>query len=306
MRYATPGAFRTALEQRLLTVAQQAQVPVVRLRKLVVFERLLARLIFVAPDSWLLKGALALDLRFGTRARATKDMDLAREGGEAAATADLLAAQAVALGDYFTFTIVKTGRLAGLEGAAARYHVVAELAGRLFEDAIVDVDFGDALVVAPDLVPVPDLLGFAGIEMIAVPALPLELHVAEKVHAYTRIYAGGRTSSRVKDLVDLALIRSCAAFEASSLQQALLVTFERRGAHAIPAALPPPPPDWGLAYRKMAMAVGLNPDVATGYRLAADFLDPILSGAVPDDARWDPVCHGWHWLNSGANVEVDR
>lgn len=85
MRYATPGAFRTALERRLLTTAQQAKVPVVRLRKLVVFDRLLARLLLVAPERWLLKGALALDLRLGARSRTTKDMDLARQDCEAAA-----------------------------------------------------------------------------------------------------------------------------------------------------------------------------------------------------------------------------
>ncbi|MBX5490763.1 MAG: hypothetical protein IRZ14_06360 [Chloroflexi bacterium] len=50
MRYATAAAFRTALEQRLLTVARQQDVPLVRLRKLVAFERLLARLMVVAPD----------------------------------------------------------------------------------------------------------------------------------------------------------------------------------------------------------------------------------------------------------------
>lgn len=65
MKYATPGAFRTALEQRLLTAAREAGLPVVRLRKLVVFDRLLARLLIAAPDRWLLKGALALDLRLG-------------------------------------------------------------------------------------------------------------------------------------------------------------------------------------------------------------------------------------------------
>lgn len=52
MRYSTPGAFRTALEQRLLTAAQQMNVPAVRLRKLVVFDRLMARLLVVAPDRW--------------------------------------------------------------------------------------------------------------------------------------------------------------------------------------------------------------------------------------------------------------
>lgn len=73
MRYVTPGAFRTALERRLRDAARQTDVPLVRLRKLVVFERLLARLLLVAPDRWLLKGALALDLRLGARSRTTRD-----------------------------------------------------------------------------------------------------------------------------------------------------------------------------------------------------------------------------------------
>jgi len=57
---------------------RDAGVPIQRIRKAVLFERLLARLQLVAPDRWLLKGALALDFRFGAGARATNDMDLAR------------------------------------------------------------------------------------------------------------------------------------------------------------------------------------------------------------------------------------
>ena len=105
MRYATAGAFRIALERRLLTAAQQTGLPVMRLRKLVVFDRLLAHLLVAAPDRWLLKGGLALDLRLGARARTTKDMDLARRDGEEAATADLLAAHALDLKGYLAFAL---------------------------------------------------------------------------------------------------------------------------------------------------------------------------------------------------------
>src|SRR5215218_4897736 len=108
MRYATAAAFRTALEQRLLTAARQSDIPLVRLRKLVAFERLLARLRVVAPDRWILKGAVALHLRLGARFRTTKDMDLGRWDNERAATDDFIAAQQVALGDYFRFAVEKT------------------------------------------------------------------------------------------------------------------------------------------------------------------------------------------------------
>ncbi len=126
MRYATPAAFRTALERRILDAAVRAGVPVAYLRKRVVFDRLLARLLVAAPDRWILKGALALDLRLAERSRSTKDMDLAHRDDEKMATADFVAAESVDLGDYFTFAIERTAKLdAALEGAAVRYHAVA-------------------------------------------------------------------------------------------------------------------------------------------------------------------------------------
>jgi hypothetical protein len=83
-----------------------------------VFDRLLARLVVVAPNRWVLKGALALDFRLGDRTRTTKDMDLAREDDEEAATADFISAQAVDLGDFFVFDIQKTRSLGEAVGGA--------------------------------------------------------------------------------------------------------------------------------------------------------------------------------------------
>ncbi len=82
MRYASAGAFRTALEQRLLTQAKQAGVPLMRLRKLVAFDRLIARLMAAAPDRWVLKGAVALHFRAGPQFRSTMDLDLGRYDDE--------------------------------------------------------------------------------------------------------------------------------------------------------------------------------------------------------------------------------
>jgi hypothetical protein len=84
MRYETAGAFRTALEQRLRNSSQQTHLPLHWLRKQVAFDRLLARLLLVAPDRWVLKGALALEYRFGERAWTTRDLDLGRDDDESA------------------------------------------------------------------------------------------------------------------------------------------------------------------------------------------------------------------------------
>ena len=96
--------------------------------------RLIARLMAAAPDRWVLKGAVALHFRTGPQFRSTMDLDLGRYDDEQAATADLLLAQTVDLGDYFRFAIQRTSRLDALvEGAAVRYHVTAELDRRPFE-----------------------------------------------------------------------------------------------------------------------------------------------------------------------------
>jgi hypothetical protein len=293
MRYTTAGAFRTALEQRLSSIGDKTGVPLVRLRKLIVFDRLVARLTVAAPNRWVVKGAVALLFRIGPEFRTTKDMDLARQDNEEAATGDLIAVQSIDLGDYFTFAIERTKKLDSLSDATAvRYHVTAELAGRTFEDVTLDVGFGDPFVADPELVRGPDLLNFADIPPAEVPALPIEQHVAEKVHAYTRMY-GGQPSTRVKDLVDLVMISSIFTFEAGRLRRALTATFAARATHDLPEEIPSPPTDWRVAYRKIAAEMNLDPDVLVGFQQAKDFLDPVLAGAIWDGARWDPTQRTW-------------
>lgn len=289
MRYKSGAAFRQALEQRLLARSRQTGTSLVRLRKGVVFDRLLARLTVAARGRWVLKGALALDFRLGGRTRTTKDMDLIRNDSEEAATADLIAAQAVELGDFVTFDIEKVGAPGeDLEGAAMRYRVRAELGGRRFEDVIVDIAFSDPLKWAPEKIAGTDLLEFAGIEPIEVPVLPLEQHIAEKVHAYTRIYSSGRTSSRAKDLVDIVLVKQLMVLDASLLRAALIGVFERRRQHPLPARLPPPPREWAVPYRKLGNAIGISPDLQTGYIEATELLDPILGKNILGSSG--PMC----------------
>lgn len=255
---------------------------------MVVFDRLMARLLIVAPDRWVLKGALALDLRTASAFRSTKDMDLFRPGGEQIATDDFIAVQDLDVDDNFVFAIERTDKLdAALEGASVRYHVIASLAGRRFEEVTVDVGFADPLVLPAEKVMGSELLDFAGFDSIEVPVLSLEQHVAEKLHAYSRMYSGQRSSSRVKDLIDLVVIRSMREFEANKLRHALAATFAARATHPLPSAVPSPPPDWRRPYRTLAIETKLDPDLSHGYVLTQTFLDPVLDRAVADDAHWN-------------------
>jgi hypothetical protein len=265
-----------------------------RLRKEVAFDRLLARLVAVAPDRWILKGALALDYRFGDRARTTRDVDLATAGDEATAIADLLAAQTLDLGDFFSFAIERSRTLDRVnEGAAIRYHVSAELAGRIFDEFVLDVGFDPPADLEPDRLQGPDLLAFAGIDAVVVSALPLEEAVAEKIHAYTRSYGDRKlASTRVKDLVDIVLIASEASLDAQRLREALAATFNRRATHPLPRHLPDPAADWRVPYGRMCRDIGLDPDLRAGHALATRLVDPVLAGTI-DRGTWNPAEASW-------------
>jgi hypothetical protein len=72
--YATAGAFRVALEERLRRRSQTDRIDINRLRRQVSFDRLLARLFRGDSVPWALKGGYALELRFKT-ARSAVDME---------------------------------------------------------------------------------------------------------------------------------------------------------------------------------------------------------------------------------------
>jgi Nucleotidyl transferase AbiEii toxin, Type IV TA system len=161
-------------------------------------------------DGWVLKGGYALEMRF-LRARSTKDMELTvrrREGAVESVTSlreRLLVACTVELPDFFSFEIGEA--MADLNQApegGARFPVDARLDGRTFVKFHVDLGVGDEVLEPLENLEGKDWLGFAGIPAVVVPALSIEQHWSEKLHAYSRPREA--TNSRVRDLVDLLLI----------------------------------------------------------------------------------------------------
>jgi len=293
VRYETAAAFRRALEDRLKDRSHREGALLARLRKQVAFERLLARLLRVAPGQWALKGGFALQLRMPDRARTTRDIDLAWQVQEDELLERLIEVTIEDLGDFFSFRVERTSADPDRMGGAHRFRVAASLAGRLFETFILDVGEGDGLAVTQsEALTTPDLLGFAGIEPVTVPAIPLTRQVAEKLHAYTRRYEGDRVSSRPKDLVDLALIAQLFSLDAAALLHDLQEVFFGRATHDLPSNLPTPPTEWRVPYRQLAGEVGLNADPNAGHRAAAGMLDSVLEGTV-QSGIWDPEAQRW-------------
>lgn len=293
MKYATPAAFRAALEARLNATARAGGRPVGHARKLVAFTRLLARLERAAPDRWVLKGGFALELRVPGQARTTRDVDIDWDTSLDDAATALVEAAALDLGDHFAFDIRRIGAVdIGSAGGGVRFHADAYVAGRLFEPLLIDVGLGSELLRPPDELTAPDLLDFAEIAPAHVRAIALEQHIAEKVHAYTRRHGDDQPSSRAKDLIDIVLMSELASFDFDRLREAVVGVFEERATHDVPAALPAPPLDWARPYRALADELGLDPNPSAGHRLAAAFLDPVVAGQT-DAGQWDASTAEW-------------
>lgn len=291
MRYADAPAFRQALEQRLRDAGGRDGARIARDRTRVAFVQFLARLDRVALDGWLVKGGFALDLRIGNRARATRDLDLEWQGSDGHLAETLIEATIAVPDDFFSFVIERTSEIPG--GGGHRYRVTASLAGRPFATFPLDVALGSNRNRAGGLLAVPALLSFAGIDGSHVRVLPLEYHVAEKLHAYTRRYPGDRPSSRVKDLIDLVLIAAMTTFDSDELAAAIAEVFSERAAPVVPRSLPTPPAGWARPYRVLAVQVGLRPELAAGHRRAAALLDPVLQGDG-GPADWNPDSGTWY------------
>ncbi len=175
--------------------SRHSGLPLSRLRKAVAFERMLARLVRANGDRWVLKGAVALELRGTRQTRTTKDLDLGYALAEDDALATLREAARRDLEDGFVFSVERASGISEDDPGGVRFSVRAEMAGRTFEEMRVDVALGDPLVGTPEKLEGPGWLAFAGIKTPVIPALPLEQHIAEKVHAYTGL-TEGRTPGR--------------------------------------------------------------------------------------------------------------
>jgi hypothetical protein len=291
MKYENAGDFRKALENRLRNLNQKTGMPHARLRKMIAFDRFLARLIRLQPDDWVLKGGFALQLRLGDRARTTKDIDLL-------ATNDIEILPAIQeagyleLGDWFTFEITQSADPVWGGAKARRYKIVSRLDGRIFENFHLDVGINNPIVGKVELLTTPDLLSFADLKQTRVPCYPVAQQIAEKLHAYTRPHKSG-ISSRVKDFVDILLLAGLGEIKKSELQLGIQATFNNTGTHRLPANLPPPPKRWTQSYKKMIKTLDLDEiSLAEAYIMLQDFLNPVLEGATKE-AKWNPS--KWQW-----------
>jgi hypothetical protein len=258
LTYETAAGLRQAIDARLNARAKVEHIDVNRLRRALVFERVMARLDAGEPGEWVVKGGMVLEWRLGGRARATRDLDLVRRGQAVAGPelreklVDLLALDAE--DDRFTFEIGPPQPL----DVGFRFSVSASLAGKLFASVRLDVaSRGDELL-ATETLQVPSALPeFDRLPPPRVEVASPEQHFAEKLHALTREHAD-RINTRVRDLVDLMLLIELKLVSPVDVPPAVRHVFASRGTHPIPDAIPDPPGSWARDYEEDAAATSLQ------------------------------------------------
>lgn len=263
MSYETPAALRAALEARLVNASRATRTDLDRLRRRVVFERILARLATATGERWILKGGFALEVRLGDRARATRDLDVAlgepaEDGADVRdALIDTLSAGA---GDDFAFAVARQQEIVPDEAGRPgwRFGVTAMLAGREFQRVRVDVVARpEEIAGRTEHIRMPTFLDFAGFSDLLVEAVDRRQHFAEKLHALTRDY-GDRPNTRVKDLPDLLTLIEHGLEPNEELLATVESLFETRRTHPVPGTLPVPPVSWQTAYEQFATEVALD------------------------------------------------
>jgi hypothetical protein len=249
------------------------------------FDRLLARLFREETAPWVLKGGYALELRFKS-ARSTVDIDLTLQGMAAATSAggdtnqvvrEMLQSVAdVPPSDWFEYVIGPPAMdLTAAPYGGARYPVEARMDERIFARFHLDAGIGDVVMQPLETIECRDWLGFAGIERPRVWMIAREQQFAEKIHAYT--LPRNAANSRVKDLVDMALLVGSGGLDKERTLDALRLTFERRGTHDLPAGLVPPPADWQIPFQSLAEECGLPTDVAAVCAGVQKYLEEVLA-----------------------------
>ena len=299
LQYATPYAFRAALHDRFGAYSNgQRGLRVEELQRQFAYDRVLARC-FEGQDAdrWVLKGAVALLARLAGRARHSKDVNLYYAEPSASTGQAVEAFRAAAgrdLGDHFRFEITRASPLQ--EHMQGRRLRLGAYLGARFATFHVDIVVGTAISGEPDLAEPLTPLRVNGLVRPFYRVFPIADHLADKLCAITETHqrADGTimASTRVKDLVDVALIAGSQPVQGAALRRALIIGAAYRGL-ALPPRFEVPDLDaWRTGYlRRAADAPTQVPSFQQAAEIASRLFDPVLAG--PLGGSWDPQAGRW-------------
>lgn len=283
---AKPPANRVALERWIAQKAQEDGIAAARLRRalsFMVLSAVLAR--FVDEEGaplFLLKGGVAMELRVGTRARASKDYDTAfRE--DLTRLDDVLAAASVHVHGDFRLTAGAATPI----GPTGAVRIPVRIAFARYDWGTIDLEVsaaegGSRAAAAIEYAsPAPALSVFGLPDGERVALFPLPYQIAQKLHACTESRED-RDNDRFRDLIDLLLLEEVVAdADLPAVRVACEEVFRLRGRHAWPPAIHIYPL-WVEGYRSLALGMDFPVlDVAEAAAAVSAFVSRIASTPLP-------------------------
>jgi hypothetical protein len=301
--YGTGGAVESAIRD----AARAAATPdrdTSRLIREAYFDRFLCRVFAYGSDAFVLKGGTGMLARIPT-ARSTMDIDLAAsERSIEAATAALIAAAAIDLGDHFRFVHRDTAPvLEGdgqpyTDGVRVRFDTYVGVGRK--GGVSIDLVLGHTPTTAPVRMAPANRLPVARLLVNDYRLYPVVDQIADKVCASETTYGtAGNPSTRVKDLVDLVLLARTETIDGTALTAAIAA--ERRRRQLPDRTTFTPPAAFGRQWQTEAAKGNLPPelDLAAAVILVSHFLEPAFTEAVTGQT-WHPEHQRWRALKSQA------
>lgn len=260
-----PPGDRSHLERLLTTWADSTSTTAGRLRR-VVGVAVIANMFDGFPDDngrtrIVFKGGAAIEMRYGLRARSTKDLDAAFRGDLDEAV--LLIRQAAIAGwSGFTGRVseVELIERAKVQPPPVRLKIKLAYRGKEFITIPFEMSAQEATTLQdPEIFPVAislESVQLTGLASVAL--LPLSYQIAQKLHACTEQPSDDSPNDRVRDLPDLLLIEELGVEEddLSKIRVACVEIFDARGAHSWPPRVREFP-GWSVLWDNLADNEGL-------------------------------------------------
>lgn len=288
-----------ALEMAVKEAAKASSLDTGRAVSGFYFHRLLCRVFANGNKAFVLKGGQGMLART-LEARMTRDIDLlsTRQDIEDALD-ELLRASREDLGDFVSFELIEARPIKAddeyRQGLSVRFAV--NLGVKRMQDISIDLVVDQIPLEHAELITPADRIEVSGIETFDYLVYPVENALADKLCALSERHEG-RASSRVKDLVDIAVYATTCQIDGGKLQKAVRRELSARkldGARTFAV-----PEEWGDSqsrqFTKLCMQTGLPESLrslSNTEKLASNLLDPALGEAVAGK-RWDCSKLSWY------------
>ena len=235
-RISKPLGFQE-LQHRISTLARDSGAPVDRLHHRLGTDVLFGVLDLARSqgiiDSYAVKGGVGLEVRFGMRARATKDVDLTLAVPYASIPGIVNSVFAIRFG-HFDFRL--KGPLEVMERVQTYRAVISiRYLGRILVSLPLDIN-ATADATAVDLIP-SELLNDLGLgDAVSVPIIDAHAQLAHKLHGATQPSTNGYQNERCRDVID-SLILEDAGLDYDRARMFCRAEFGKRSTHGWPPML---------------------------------------------------------------------